>query len=735
MSIIAASTARHTGRDNERIAAIRRRTLERKDRGISGWSLQANPVVTARALRQTEAVPSWQRRRGAVVGERLRATRFALDEWELMAGRVDEYSQEGDPAAQEEARRYLQQYPEPGGQTGHCELDLESLMQLGIDGLAARIRARRERCDSLPAGRQQRTDGTEVQEHTPEPDALDSFLDSLDGLAAMITNAATPAVAALSGATPARQAELRTLIDSCRRIAHQPPTSFRDAIQLLWLTILGVMHGEPVGLVVPGHLDRTLYPFYRRDRDNGTLDDAEALLLIESLYLQINAYIPDGLAISVMVGGRDEQDADVTNELSYLCLEALRRTALIYPTVGICWHEDTPAALVELAVDLIGHGNANPAFFGDATIRQGLRDLGVPSPETCRYVNSTCVEITPAGASNVWVASPYYNLCQLLLDEIDAQVPDPAPDFAAFKHHYRERLASAVEGGVAQQNQLRQRRRLYGRKPLQSVFTRNCLERGRDIDDGGAGYNWVECSFVGLANLADSLQVIETEIYQRGALGFDQLKNLLDADFAGAEPLRQRFLHDHPKYGQGVTAVDKRVAATVAWLTALCRRFRMEPDDSPYVPGAFVWIMHERLGRETGATPDGRHAGFPFADGCGPAQGRESQGPTAAILSTTSWDHSPMIGGLAFNMKFNHSLLQGPQGYDRLRDLILAFLRRGGFETQVNVVDAQVLHDARKHPEQYRDLVVRIGGYTDYFTRLSPQMQAEVILRTEYADA
>jgi formate C-acetyltransferase len=163
-----------------------------------------------------------------------------------------------------------------------------------------------------------------------------------------------------------------------------------------------------------------------------------------------------------------------------------------------------------------------------------------------------------------------------------------------------------------------------------------------------------------------------------------------------------------------------------------CSKYRMFPDESFYVPGAFCWIMHEVLGRACGATPDGRRAGFPFADGCGPAQGRELHGPTAAILSTTAWDASPLIGGAAFNMKFARSLFSTPTAVHRLQDLIVTFLQRGGFETQVNVVDAGVLHEAQAHPEQYRDLVVRIGGYTDYFTRLTPEMQAEVILRTEY---
>ncbi|MCC7262802.1 MAG: hypothetical protein IT369_09805 [Candidatus Latescibacteria bacterium] len=699
----------------QRVQVLRQRLLERKQSGRSGWSMMGMPVVSARSLQASEALCSWQLRRGLLLRDRLAGVQFALDELELLAGRVDLEREEGSPEEGEAARRYLEQYPGPPGQTGHCELDLGRLMAQGIDGVAGYIH-------DLMAGAAGERAAT-----------YQSFLYALEGLSLLCGHAAEAAETAMPAAGPERQAELAAIADSCRRIAHQPPADFRDAVQLLWLTLVGVMQGEPVGLVVPGHLDRTLQPFYAQDTAAGRLDQGEALLLLESLYLLVNEFIPDGLAISVMVGGRDEAGADLTNDLSYLCLEALRRTRLIYPTVGVCWHEGTPGELVDLAVELISSGCANPAFFGDEIIQQGLRQLGVPPTESCRYVNSTCVEITPSGASNVWVASPYYNTCGLLLEEIAAQIDEPAPTFEAFLEQYRHRLEQAVTQAVAEQNQARQVRRERGRKPLQSIFTRDCLARGLDMDEGGAGYNWAECSFVGLANLADALYVLREEIYRQRRLDFAELKAALDADFAGNEALRLRFLNGYPKYGQDCAEVDALVAQVVGFAVAACRRHRLAPDDSPYVPGAFVWIMHEHLGRQTGATPDGRRAGFPFADGCGPAQGRESFGPTAAILSTTSWDHRPMIGGLAYNMKFNAGLLRSPSSRRGLRDLVLTYLQRGGFETQINVVDQETLKKARAHPEEYRDLVVRIGGYTDYFARLSPQMQDELILRTEFS--
>jgi pyruvate-formate lyase len=696
----------------ERIAILRQRCMDRK---TLAWKDICLP--RARALLESEQNSSWQERQGLCVRQVLMDTAFAIDDLELLAGRLaprPAWIKDEDLAA---ARGYLKDFPTPGGQTGHCELYLNDLFRLGIDGLAADIQSRLKVVNSEAV------------------EAYHSFLSALEGLSIMIEHAAVCARSAVPGAPPDRQIELEAIAASCEHVAHHPPASFRDAIQLMWLTLLAVQHADMAGLIGPGHIDRTLAFYYEQDLVLGRLTRQVALALIESLYLLLNEYIYDGLAIPVMVGGQASTGEDLTNDLSYLCLEALRRTKLVYPTVGICWHESTPPELVNLGIDLIIKGYSNPAFFGDATIQRGLKALGVPDIQACNYINSTCVEITPVGASNVWVASPYYNLCGLLLEEIASEADHPSKNFETFQQKYWQRLAKAVEVGVAEQNEARGERQKYGRKPLQSIFTRDCLSRGRDIDDSGAIYNWAECSFVGLANLADSFHIIREEIYKDVRMTLSELKAILDKNFEGYDSIRSRFMLSYPKYGQDNPDVDAMAGEIVAHAVAECRKHGLLPDGSPYIPGTFVWIMHEQLGRQTGATPDGRKAGTPFADGAGPAQGRESKGPTAAILSTTQWDHSQMIGGLAFNMKFNTSLFQSPSGVKMLRDLVLTYLRRGGFETQINVVDGETLRKAQQNPEQYRDLVVRIGGYTDYFTRLSKEMQDEVMLRTEYSHA
>ena len=707
-----------------RIAVLRQRCLDRKqqiaqsrpglyDRLVSClW----NPMLDERVLRQSENVQPWSLRRAMLCRERLRQAPLEMNELELLAGRWVPTILPVNDETYVQAIKHRKQFQFDTGLTGHCELDLTRLFAIGLDALGGEVSALAKQASDLE-----------------RKQTYESFLVALEGLAGLIQNAAASARTAAAGAPAWRKAELEWLAQDIDFIAHRPPETFRQAVQLMWLVELGVML-DNVALVVPGRLDRTLLPYYRRDIASGRLTPDAALLLLESFYLLINEYVCDGLTMSVMVGGADAGN-DVTNELSYLCLEALRRTRLILPTVGVCWNPKTPQNLMDLAVDLVASGLPTPAFFNDAVIQKGLADLGVPRAELSNYINSTCVEITPVGGSGVWVASPYFNLTGVLLEEIAAQAiaPQAAANFEEFLAAYQQRMSAVIAKAVAEQNKMRLLRASHEGKPLQSVFTRDCMGRGKDIDRGGALYNWLEVSFVGLANLADSLVVLSREVFDGQAkMTLAQLKAVLDSDFVGQDVLRRRFAEAHPKYGNNAPQADQLVQRMSQFLAEECRRHSIEPDASPVVPGFFCWIQHEELGRVTGATPDGRKAGFPFADGCGPAQGREVNGPTAGVLSTTCWDHTPMIGGLAYNMKFSAQLLKSPNARQGLRDLIITFLQRGGFETQINVVDRETLLAARKDPEQYRDLAVRIGGYVDYFIRLSPQMQDEVLLRSEH---
>ena len=267
--------------------------------------------------------------------------------------------------------------------------------------------------------------------------------------------------------------------------------------------------------------------------------------------------------------------------------------------------------------------------------------------------------------------------------------------------------------------------------PLLSCFVNDCLARGKDIEAGGARYNWIMPSFVGIANLVDSLYALKQVVYEEGRYTVCGLKKILDRNFEGEEALRLELLHTIPKYGNDDDEVDAYFGRITSHIVEECKRYRAIFSEGRLIPSAFCWVVHEIFGRETGATPDGRTAGFPLGDGSGPCQGRERRGPTASILSSTKWDHRELIGGVAVNMKFSKSNL-GPGSVSVLQALVKTYMERGGFELQINVTDRKILEAALRDPQEYEDLVVRIGGYSDYFVRLSTEMQQELLLRTEH---
>ena len=328
--------------------------------------------------------------------------------------------------------------------------------------------------------------------------------------------------------------------------------------------------------------------------------------------------------------------------------------------------------------------------------------------------------------SNAWVASPYTNMAQLLLDVMDREYKS----FDALLEAFFVHLDNTIHENWEKQQELRRIRAEHAITPLLSCFVHDCLENGTDIEKGGARYNWIMPSFVGVANVVDGLYAMKQLVFEEG-MTMAQLRQILADDFKGEEELRQRILTKISKYGNDDDRVDELFGKITEHIIAQCEQYTCMHQNGKLVPSVFCWEKHVRMGLETGATPDGRKGGFPLGDGSGPCQGREMKGPTASILSSTKWEHKKLIGGVAVNLKFSKKAL-GAQSHEVMKQLIKTYVNRGGFELQINVVDAETLKQARQHPEQYRDLVVRIGGYSDYFVRLSDEMQQEVILRTAH---
>lgn len=696
---------------NPELAALREIALRKR----TGYGCPAVVLAEARAWQQHTSDEHWLIWRARRTAAKLKSLPIDLLDGERIVGRPllwDLTPEEQGPFG--EACKVLESVPPfPGGDAGHFHPDFAKLFRVGIGGILDEIDARRQA--------------------TADPDKR-AFYDACEIALRGFSDYILAVAAACEAKAQTDGPRWLVLAGICRSVASRPPSAFHEAIELMFLTIIAAWFGEDHALSNPGRMDQTLRPFYEADLAAGRITREEAFELICCLYIQMNMILFPGAAISVLVGGRDRDGSDVTNDLTYLCLEARAATRLVYPTVGLAWHEGTPRELTDFSCEMIATGIGDPAFFNDELICAGLMDLGVMEADSRDYMNSTCVEIKPVGASNIWVTQPYFNCPDAILHAMDVVADgseqEPA-DFEGFSALVRQRLAGQVREAAENADRAWKGRAEHGGFPLASCVISDCLERGLDFDRGGARYNWVENSFVGLANLVDGMMAVKKLVFDSGKLSLLKFREILKADFAGHEELRQQIINKLPRYGTDNSEAD---ALAVEWADFIQETSMSNTvGGSPYVPGFFCWIMHGEFGARMGATPDGRKSGVALADGAGAAQGREAAGPTASILSTTKWNHRGAIGGLVHNLRLSENSLRTQADLAALRALIETYLRRGGFEIQVNVVGADILRDAQAHPENYADLLVRVAGYSDYFTHLGPVLQEELIARTEHS--
>ena len=607
------------------------------------------------------------------------------------------------------------------GQDSHMAIDYYRVLELGTTGIRAMIDEKAAALDPMDPESVKKADFYEACRITLR--AVEKLSDRYADLAERT---------AAQEKDEKQAAEFRQIAENCRRVPKYPARTFYEAVQCVCFIsyALSVKPLRPSMLQFQlGHPDRYLYPYYKKDRDAGILTDEFAQTLINCMAIQINRRVPNGLSCGYMVGGRYADGTVVSNELTKMCMRAVEQVRLVYPSVGLCHTSDTPAEDLELALRILAKGHSHPAIFNDDVIQAGLRHYGLPADESCEYIHSTCVEITPAASSNVWVASPYMNLPGEML----AVLPDECESMEDLVEKYLAHIKKRIGENCRNEILSRWERAKYCVDPLLSCFVKDCIETGTDIEEGGARYNWIMPSFVGVANAADALYTIDQLIFKRKELTFPELKAAM-ADNYQSNPELLAKIRSLPKYGNDCRdddAPDVYVKRISEFVADTCEEFRVPFSGGRLIPSLFCWVMHDYFGQQTGATPDGRLAGFPLGDGSGPAQGREHEGPTASILSSTCWDHHRFIGGIAVNMKFTKSVFDETK-LEVMANLVRTYLLRGGFEMQINVTSREILEKAQKNPEQYEDLVVRIGGYSDYFVRLSKTMQAEVLERTEH---
>ena len=701
-----------------RSARIEKQRQHALSRGvIKSWDSPEYVYLTYKGWLESSCVTTHIGRVGFRQGYVLAHETPVIDDGELIVGKYYEGPLSADKMEELDLlRKYCASAaPINHGQNAHMAVDYEKLLKKGVNGVIDEINGYINDLDETDPENFEQKDFYEACKR-----ALGGLLNKAENYSAYAKELAEKCE------EPQRKAELIQISENLKNVPANPAKTFWEALQSVHFLTCSMK-----GLYQWGRPDAYLIDYYRNDITNGTLTKDFAQELINSACVMFNEYIASGLAVGFMVGGREKDGNDLTNELTYMFLESIRDVAMIYPGVGLCYHSDTPFAIKKLACQLLSEGHSHPALFNDEVITDGLRYYGLPDEEACKYIHSTCVEITPCNSSAVWVASPYTNMIQLLLNTLGVRDNGSEPiefsTMSELKDSYRRRLADHIRCNCIDENRKRINRAYSGGDPLLSCFVNDCLAKGKDVDMGGARYNWIMPSFVGVANLADSFTAIEKLVFEEKAVTFAELAKALESDFEGYSDLYNR-IKKLPKYGNDIDSCDCGVEEISNWILEETSKYKAY-FDSKFIPSLFCWVKHDEFGKQTMASPDGRRKGFPLGDGSGPAQGREEIGPTASILSSTKWEHKKFIGGIAVNLKFS-SANWSEDNINKFISLVDVFMARGGFELQVNSVNLVKLIAARKNPEQYKDLVVRVGGYSDFFVRLSDTMQKEVIART-----
>jgi pyruvate formate-lyase/glycerol dehydratase family glycyl radical enzyme len=548
-----------------------------------------------------------------------------------------------------------------------------------------------------------------------------------------------------------RRLELQELAAVCRRVPAQPAQTFREAVQSFWFTyLLGHLEGSHLGFS-PGRLDLTLYPYYAAD-PGATF--ADAVELFEELFVKMTQmeYIAGlswqglghgNLFQNAILGGMDADGRPADNELSLAILQAQINVQMTQPTLSVWYCEGLSDEFLLKAVDCVKTGVGYPAFFNQRTyVAHEARSSGLPLETIRRYAAiGGCTEPVLEGRCYGVVQPGFVNHGKLLeLALTNGQdpatgerlfAPRPLKTYQDLLDSYLDKMHAAVRSWQRYWNYVMVAHRDSVPLVFCSVFVRDCLETGLSMDDGGALVNGTPTTLSsGLVNVANSLAAAKKLCLDDGACTLAELLAALRADWRDDEPLRKKALAA-PKWGNDDDYVDD---IFIALFDDYCRCVRGQDNflGHPYDPTMLAISTPVPFGAVCGAFPDGRLAGEPLADGVtSPFPGTDTHGPTAVVRSSSKVDHTQIRGGL-LNLKFHPSALRGERGARNLLALVETYFESPGFHVQFNVVDSAMLRDAQAHPDRYRDLVVRVAGFSAYWVETSKAVQDQIIWRTEH---
>jgi len=562
-----------------------------------------------------------------------------------------------------------------------------------------------------------------------------------------------------------RKEELMTIASNCAHISRYPPTNFYQALQLVYFVQLILQiesNGHSVSL---GRMDQYLYRFYREDMLLGKITPDFAIELLENTWIKLlsinkirswshtrySAGSP--LYQNVTIGGQKTDGTDAVNELSYLILESVGNMKLTQPNLSVRYHQNMSSHFLHACIKVIEKGFGMPAFNNDEIVIPSLLKLGVEKDDACNYSAIGCIEIAVPGK---WgyrcTGMSFLNFMRVLLaamhdgkDTMSGKTfykgLGSFEDFNNFEDvmkAWQQQVINYTKATIEIDAAIDTALEENAQDILCSAFVDSCIERGMTIKEGGSKYDFVSGLQVGIANLGNALIAIKKLVFEEEIISKAELVKGLETNFEGQELLRQKLLNFAPKFGNDIDEVDQLVVrAYMDYINELenhhTTRYGKGPIGCKYYAGTSSISANVPCGSVVPATPDGRKAYTPLAEGCSPTSGTDIQGPTAVFKSVSKLPAEKIMGGVLLNQKLTPLSIQGESNKKKLAAMLRTYFGElKGWHVQYNIVSREKLVEAKAHPEKYRDLIVRVAGYSAFFTTLSPDAQDDIIARTEH---
>jgi formate C-acetyltransferase len=556
-----------------------------------------------------------------------------------------------------------------------------------------------------------------------------------------------------------RREELLKMADSLGWIMENPARTYHEALQvcILYQYIL-LIEGNYLGITI-GRLDQHVGDYLKADLDSGRITVDEAQELMDCFFIKTaDLFFSGPMMISrvagaysnnlrITIGGRRADGSDATNDATFLCLQSASRLKLHDPNLSLGFHKDTPDELIEAGIETSKIVYGIPCIENADLIIDVLHKRGLAIEDARNYCVVGCVELSGSGCEWSNVSSPFskgfINIVNILIQSINnginPQNKKPGglqtgylyemESFEQVKDAFKTQLEYFMDWQFAVNNIMEEVGFKAMPVPMASATMDGCMENGKDMMLGGAKYNSTGMAILGVGTIVDSLSAIKYMVYDKKLCKAKELYDAVIADWEGHELLRERIINEVPHFGNGDLYADE----LATWVADLYSN-RVNSYKGPrggYRAGIYSAGAHVLYGYATWATPDGRHTGQPISDSASPSQGIVKNGPTGIARSILALNPSNFGNGLQFNMKFHPSSLKGEQGTEKMKQFIRSFFDQGGMQLQYNVVDAETLRQAKESPDDHRDLVVRVAGFSAYFVELYEDLQNEIITRSE----